>query len=121
MTLFAGAAVLGACGGSSSPGGGGTSCAAAVTVSIAGTGVSPKTICVVPTGSVTFTNGDTVAHNMAITGTSCPAGPGLLASGASGRSTFPTATVCQFDDALAPTNMSFQGSIAVNAAPPPGY
>ncbi len=92
-----------------------------VTDTITATGVSIKTICVVPAGSVTFHNTDTANHNMAITGTSCPAGPGLLTPGASGSSTFPTATTCTFSDQLAPTNTAFQGSIIVNANPPPGY
>ena len=120
ITLLVGTALLGACGGTSSSGGG-AGCAMTATASIAAAGVTPKAICVVPGGSVTFTNGDTAQHNMAVTGTSCPAGPGLLNPGASGTATFPTATACQFHDALAPTNTAFQGNIAVNAAPPPGY
>ena len=121
LTTILAATLLGACGGSSSSGGGGNSCVSTVTVSITAAGVSLKAICVVPGGSVTFTNSDTVQHDMVITGTSCPAGPGLLNAGASGTATFPTATTCQFSDQLNATNTAFQGTITVNATPPPGY
>lgn len=117
LTSILAVTLLAACGGSSS-GGSGAGCGTSVTVSIAATGVSLKTICVVPGGSVTFTNADTVSHTVAITGTGCPAGPGPLAPMASGTATFPTATTCQFS---AGATTAFQGTITVNANPPPGY
>src|SRR5574341_957633 len=125
LTLMVVATLLGACGGTSGSGGGGAGCAMTATVSIAAApaGVSPKNVCVVPGGSVTFHNTDTASHTMVLTpvppATSCPASP-TVAPSASVTVTFPTATTCKFDDQLNP-NTVFLGYIAVNANTPPGY
>jgi hypothetical protein len=127
LTLFAAAALLGACGGTDNGTGGGT-CTPGPTASfsIMAAGLTPKAVCVLPgTGTVTFRNDDTAAHDIEDSGTTCPQlNLGVIAAGAT-RTTvaFPTATVCQFHDQLAPTNTAFQGTVAVTTGQVggPGY
>lgn len=128
LTLFAAAALLGACGGSSSSGGSPTCTpGTSTTVTITATGVSPKAVCVLPTtGRVTFINNDTAAHSIADAGTTCPElNLGSIAGGGNTATTatFPAAVVCQFHDSLAPTNTAFQGTVAVTTGMVggPGY
>lgn len=92
-------------------------------VAIAATGVTPKAVCVLPTGMVTFTNGDTVPHDIQ-SGVACPQlNLGAIAASASVTATFPTAATCPFHDELDPTNVAFQGTVAVSSGPVigPGY
>jgi plastocyanin len=109
------AAVLGlaACGGGG--GGGSATCTPGQTASmtIKSTGLSPTNVCVLPTGSVTFTNSDTVPHHLEFNDTtSCPTIP-EIAAGTSPQVTFPTAATCTFHDASnAP---AFSGTVAVTA------
>lgn len=115
--------LLGACGGSSSGGSSGTStCTPGSTASfsITSTGVTPKAVCVLPGGMVTFKNNDTAQHDIE-SGTTCTQlNLGVIAAGSSATATMPTAEICQFHDQLNPTNTAFQGTVAVTTAPAPG-
>jgi len=85
--------------------------------------VSPAAVCVQPGGSVTFTNADTVQHDVE-SGVACPElNLGVIAPAQSKTATFPVAEVCPFHDAGAPGNMAFQGTVAVTSTPTsgPGY
>jgi hypothetical protein len=126
-----GASLLGitACGGSSTTGTGGTvggSCTPRQTsaVVLSASGASPKAVCVLPGGTVTFTNGDTVAHEFQWSGASCPAANlGPIAASQSAVASFPAEALCNFQDAAAPANVAFQGTVAVSTgvATGPGY
>lgn len=125
LALSAAAAILGGCGGSSNSGGGNT-CNPGTTaaITIKSTGVSPVAVCVLPGGSVTFTNSDTATHDLVSDGT-CPelnTGP-LAGSGGTVTLTFPTAKTCSFHDSVNASNTAFQGTVAVTTAPAtgPGY
>ena len=119
------AAFLGGCGGSSSGGGGSGSCTPGSTASItigAG-GFSPKAVCVVPGGSVTFRNGDTVAHDIESGVTCTELNLGSIAAGQNKTATFATSQTCPFFDAAHSNDAAFQGTVAVSSAPTtgPGY
>jgi len=126
--LMAAAVVFGGCGGGSSSTSGSGSCSPgqSAAISIASTGVSPKAVCVLPGGTVTFTNHDSVAHDVEQSG-SVPACTGLnlgaIAAGQPGTAMFPTAATCQFLDATRSSDTAFQGTVAVTTAPAtgPGY
>ena len=121
--------LLGACGGSSSSGGGGGgggSCTPRQTASITiqSTGVSPVAVCVLPSGTVTFTNSDTAAHDIESTGGCTELNLGSIASQQSKTTAaFATTGTCTFHDQSNPTNAAFQGTVAVSQAPTtgPGY
>jgi plastocyanin len=126
-TLIA-AALLGACGGGSSSSQGNGSCTPGQSagVAIASTGVSPKAVCVLPGGTVTFTNGDTVAHDMEQSGsvTGCSGlNLGSIAAGQAATAPFPAAATCTFEDAGHATDDKFHGTVAVSSGPTtgPGY
>jgi plastocyanin len=131
LKWLVGASLLGfaACGGSSTTGTGGPvagTCTPGQTssVGLSATGALPKAVCVQPGGSVTFTNGDTVAHEIQFTGASCPAANlGPIAASQSAAATFPAEAICNFRDAAAPGNVAFQGTVAVSTgvATGPGY
>ena len=125
MTLFASAALLGACGGSDNGGGGGTCTPGPTTaVTITSAGVTPKAVCVRPTGTVTFTNNDTANHDIRHSGTTCTElDLGVIAPSGSATATLPTAAICQYHDALSPANAAFQGIVAVTTGQVggPGY
>lgn len=113
-----------ACGGGSSGGGSGGSCTPgpSASVAITSSGVSPKAVCVLPSGSVTFTNNDTVAHD--IQGSGCTElNLGSIAPAGTKSATFSTTETCTFHDAGSPSNAAFQGTVAVTSAPAsgPGY
>ena len=123
--LLAAAALLAACGGGTSDGGGSGNCTPgqAALVTVAAGGFTPRAVCVVPGGSVTFANGDTVAHDIE-SGTTCPAlNLGPIAAGQSMTATLPTAATCPFFDAAHSNDPAFQGTVAVSSAPTtgPGY
>jgi hypothetical protein len=113
-----------ACGGGGSSGGSGGSCTPGSTASmtLTSSGVSPKAVCVLPGGTVTFTNNDAAAHD--IEGSGCTElNLGPIAPAASKSATFPTSETCTFHDAGSPSNAAFQGTVAVTSAPAsgPGY
>ena len=112
------AAVLGlaACGGGGGGGGGAATCNPGPTASltIKSTGLSPTNVCVLPLGSVTFTNSDTVPHHLEFDNPSCATIP-EIAPGSSQQATFPaTTTQCTFHDAN--NAAAFTGLVAVTAA-----
>ena len=124
-TLIVAATLLGACGGNDGGGGGTGTCnpGPTATITIRATGVTPKAVCVVPTGTVTFTNSDTAPHDIE-SGATCPQlNLGVIAAGGSQMATLPTAAVCPFHDQLDPTNTAFQGTVAVSSGQVggPGY
>lgn len=126
LTSILMATLLGACGGSSSDGSSGTgSCTPGSTasISITSTGVTPKAVCVLPGGTVTFKNNDTAQHDIE-SGTTCTQlNLGVIAAGGTATATLPTAEICPFHDQLNPTNTAFQGTVAVTTGPVggPGY
>lgn len=123
LALIAAAALLGACGGGGDGMGGGATCplTATAAIDLTSSGASPHTVCVLVGGSVTFTNQDSVQHDIE-SGTGCPQlNLGVLAPTATATATFPSATVCPFHDALNPTNTAFQGTVAAAAPGAPGY
>ncbi|HEY6002149.1 MAG TPA: hypothetical protein VIV57_04685 [Anaeromyxobacter sp.] len=124
LALSAAAAVLGGCGGPSN-GGGGCTPGASAAITIKSTGVSPTAVCVLPGGSVTFTNSDTVQQHEIVSDGTCPElDTGVLAqSGGTVTLVFPTAKTCAFHDSVNASNTAFQGTVAVTSAPVsgPGY
>ncbi len=125
VALLVAAASLAGCGGSPSGGnGGGGSCTPGATASITirSSGITPTAVCVLPTGSLTFTNSDTAAHDIE-SGTCTDLNLGSIAAGASRVATFSTTETCPFHDAGSPSNTAFQGTVAVTTAPAsgPGY
>jgi hypothetical protein len=124
---MAGLAVVGlaACGGSDGGGTTGGSCTPTLAgnVSITAAGVAPKALCVLPTGTVTFTNNDTVQHDIEADVGCTPLNLGVIAPASSKAATFPSAATCAYHDALNATNAAFQGTVAVSPAPVtgPGY
>ena len=132
--LFVSIAALGmlsACGGSStSPGGGGTAVvvkdggtggANGATVTLTGSGVSPKSVTVAVGQTVTFINNDSRSHEMASNPHpqhgSCPSMENGLSTIAAGQTkvthNFGNAGTCGYHDHLDDTNAGFQGTIIV--------
>jgi hypothetical protein len=111
FALCTAAASLGGCGGSGD--GGGCNPGASAAVAIRSTGVSPTAVCVLPAGAVTFTNLDTVSHEIVSDATCAELNTGVIAPSASATRTLGSAKVCSFHDSAAPTNAAFQGTIAV--------
>lgn len=115
------------CGGGGGGGGGGGSgsCTpgASASISITAGGVTPKAVCVLPSGTVTVTNSDAVAHDIESGGSCTELNLGSIAAGAQRTVTLPTTEVCSFHDAGNPSNAAFQGTVAVTSAPAsgPGY
>jgi hypothetical protein len=122
LALTAAAVSLGGCGGPS--GGGGNTCnpGMAATITINSTGVTPAAVCVLPTGTVTFTNSSNAPHRLV--STAClDLDTGVIAISTSVMKPFPTAETCAFQDFDAPSDTRFQGTVAVTTAPVggPGY
>jgi plastocyanin len=86
-------------------------------------GFSPRAVCVLPGGSVTIANGDTVAHDIesGLTCTELNLGP--IEAGKSKTASFSTAQTCTFFDAAHSTDAAFQGTVAVSSGMTtgPGY
>ncbi len=125
--LLVGATWLGGCGGGGggSGNGGSGSCTPRSTASVAinASGFTPKAVCVLPGGSVTFMNADTVAHDIE-SGTTCASlNLGSIGAGQSVAATFPTAEVCPFMDVAHSSDPAFQGTVAVSSGMTtgPGY
>src|SRR5512141_2460376 len=126
-TLIAAALVAG-CGGGSSSSQGNGSCTPGQSagIGIASTGFSPAAVCVLPGGTVTFTNHDTVAHDVeaSTAGTACaPLSLGPIAASQAATAMLATAATCTFHDAGHASEAAFQGTVAVTSAPAtgPGY
>jgi len=118
LALGVAAASVAACGGNGGGGGGGGSCTPGSTASmtISSSGISPKAVCVLPSGTVTFTNSDSVQHGIAFD-TSCSSVTDVsVDAGGSKPVTFPTVQTCTFHDRDSATNGAFQGTVAVAQA-----
>ena len=116
MIWLVGAAAVGtaACG-QSSGGMGACNPASSASFTIAAAGINPMAVCVLPGGSVTFVNGDTVAHDVESTGNPCPVlNLGAIPAGQNKVAVFPTVETCTFHDASNPSNAAFQGTVAVS-------
>ncbi|HEX9052488.1 MAG TPA: hypothetical protein VF841_18320 [Anaeromyxobacter sp.] len=127
-TLIVAAALLGACGGGSSSTQNNGSCTPGQSagISIASTGFSPLAVCVLPAGTVTFTNHDAVAHDVEASSamSACTTlNLGSIAAGQAATASFATAAVCTFHDAAHASEAAFQGTVAVTTGPAtgPGY
>ncbi len=69
---------------------------------------------------MTFANNDsTGVHDIEFDSTGCPT-VGNISSGAQVSATFPTSATCAYHDGKNTTSASFQGIVAVAAAPPAG-
>lgn len=122
-------ALAAACGGGTSTptspsaggtGGTGSTSGSATTITIASSGVSPKTITVSPGSRVTFVNNDSRSHFVASdphpTHTDCPElnQVGMLQPGQSGTSgNLNTVRTCGFHDHDNPGSTALQGSIVI--------
>jgi plastocyanin len=98
---------------------GATAVAKTVTVSITKNGYVPKSVSVMAEDTVTFTNGDTVAHQVSFkssTGFTCTPSPLVLQPAASGSCVFHTAGSYSYSDPNTKGN-TFRGSITVTAPP----
>ena len=114
------AAALAACGGGGGGGGGAASCTpnTMASMTITAAGVTPINACVLPAGTVSFKNNDTVAHHIVFDVGGCPT-LAQIDPGATGSAVFPPVTSqlnCSFHDGAAPTNTAFQGTVAVTLA-----
>ncbi len=125
--LLVGATWLGGCGGGGggSGNGGSGSCTPRSTASVAinASGFTPKAVCVLPGGSVTFMNADTVAHDIESGATCASLNLGPIAAGKSAVASFQTAETCSFVDAAHSADPAFQGTVAVSSGTTtgPGY
>jgi plastocyanin len=98
---------------------GATAVAKTVTVSITKNGYVPKSVAIGPEDTVTFTNGDTVSHQVsfkASTGFTCTPSPLVLQPAASGSCVFHTAGSYSYSDPNT-KGKTFRGSITVTAPP----
>jgi plastocyanin len=98
---------------------GATAVAKTVTVSITKNGYVPKSVSIVAEDTVTFANGDTVAHQVSFkssTGFTCTPSPLVLQPAASGSCVFHTAGSYSYSDPNTKGN-TFRGSITVTAPP----
>jgi hypothetical protein len=105
-----------ACGGSS---GSGTP-TGPIEVQLLASGASPKSFVALSGGKLHFTNKDTVDHQVA--SADCPeiSSPRLTPNADFTATLGSGPKTCDFDDALNPTNVAFQGTVTVNA-PGAGY
>ena len=104
--------VAAACGGSSgSP--------SSATFQLNSSGVTPVTVDIASGGSVSFTNKDAAAHQIA--SSDCPElNSSSLANGDSFSAFIGGPKTCHFNDSLNASNAAFNGTVNV-AAPAPGY
>src|SRR5690242_13731246 len=98
---------------------GASAVAKTVTVTITKNGYVPNSQSIVAEDTVTFTNGDTVAHQVAFkstTGFTCTPSPLVLQPAASGSCVFHTAGSYSYSDPNA-KGKTFRGSITVTTPP----
>jgi len=120
MNLLVGASVvvLAACGDTTPATGAGT-CTPGTTASVGITaaGVSPKAVCVRPAGTVTFTNGTAVQHEIEVDSPCSATNGGTITAGAARILTFPVEQVCTFRDPTVATSeaANFTGAVGVSA------
>lgn len=119
-------AALGGCGGgygSSASDTGSCTPGRSAGVTVTSGGFSPKAVCILPAGAVTFTNDDTVDHDIESGMTCTQLNLGPIAAGQARTVSFPTTQTCTFFDAAHSSDAAFQGTVAVSSAPTtgPGY
>jgi len=114
LALAVAGALVVACGGSG--GGGGQTCTptSSFTITITSTGMSPQNACVLPNGTVTFSNSDTVQHDIEFAGSGCPQSPGGIQPGSSAPVQFTTVQNCGYSDNSKQGVAAFTGTIAVS-------
>jgi len=98
---------------------GASAVAKTVTVTITKNGYVPKSVSLVPEDTVTFTNSDTVAHQVSFktaSGLTCTPNPLVLQPAASGSCVFHAAGSYSYSDPNTKGN-TFRGSITVTAPP----
>jgi len=98
---------------------GATAVAKTVTVTITKNGYVPKSLSIAPEDTVTFTNGDTVAHQVSFkttTGFTCTPNPLVVQPAASASCVFHAAGSYSYSDPNTKGN-TFRGSITVTAPP----
>ena len=98
---------------------GASAVAKTVTVTITKNGYVPKDVSILPGDTVTFTNGDTSAHQISFktsTGFTCSPNPLVLQPAASGSCVFKTAGSYSYSDPNSKGN-TFRGAITVTAPP----
>jgi len=98
---------------------GATAVAKTVTVSITKNGYVPKSLSIVPEDTVTFTNSDTVAHQVSFkssTGFTCTPNPLVLQPAASGSCVFHSAGSYSYSDPNTKGN-TFRGTVTVTTPP----
>ncbi len=114
-----GAVALAACGGGGGGGGGAASCtpgtSATLTVNDTGFPNGANNACVLPAGTVTFTNAGASAHAFNFdSATDCPATPVTVPPNSSSAPvTFPNAATCKFH---VDSNAAESGTVAVTNA-----
>ena len=104
-----------ACGGDGGGGGGSNTCTPGSTaaISFSATGLSPQNACVLPGGTVAFTNNDTAAHSVVFDTQGCPTVGNIAPGGGHVDATFPTQATCTFHDGANAANAAFRGTVAV--------
>lgn len=98
---------------------GATAVAKTVTITITKNGYVPKDVSIVGGDTVTFTNGDTAAHQISFkstTGFTCTPNPLVLQPAASGNCVFTASGSYSYSDPNSKGN-TFRGSITVTAPP----
>ena len=98
---------------------GATAVAKTVTVTITKNGYVPKSVSIVAGDTVTFTNGDTAAHQISFktsTGFTCTPNPVVLQPAATANCVFQTAGSYSYSDPNTKGN-TFRGSITVTSPP----
>jgi len=98
---------------------GATALGKTVTVTITKNGYVPKSVSIVPEDTVTFTNGDTVAHQVSFkssAGFTCTPNPLVLQPAASGSCVFHVAGSYSYSDPNTKGN-TFRGTITVTTPP----
>ena len=110
--------VVAACGDSAPTGTGAATCTPGTTASmgIAASGVSPKAVCVLPGGAVTFTNSTADQHEIEVDSPCSATNGGTIAAGAARILTFPVEQVCTFRDptVTGTTAANFTGTVGVS-------
>jgi plastocyanin len=98
---------------------GGSAAAQTATVTITRNGYVPQSLTIHPGDTVTFTNGDTAAHQVSFkstTGVTCSPNPLVLQPAANGSCVFASAGSYSYSDPNAKGN-TFRGTITVTAPP----
>ena len=94
---------------------GGSGCPTAAGVAISSTGFAPKSVCIVQGGTVTFSNTDTIGHDVEGVPTVCTLLNFSVAPSASHPVTGTIPSTCGFADAAHLGDPAFFGTLIVGA------